>query len=67
MVHCCQWYWADLTPIKYGGAAKEGERMSTRAMSVGEGQGVSLEVIRRGYIEVTWRESGVSIGSHGEE
>ena len=31
---------------------------------VGEGQGVSLEVIRRGYIYMTWREAGVAAPGH---
>ena len=33
---------------------------------MGEGQGISLEVIVRGYGEVTWREMGGDVGSRGE-
>ena len=48
-VHCCQRWWVTLTPSGSGGAVKEGESMSVRERLVGEGQGVSLEKIRRGY------------------
>ena len=53
--HCCEWWWVTLTPSGAGGAVKEGESMSARARVVGEDRGISLEKIRRGYGDMTWR------------
>ena len=37
-----------------GGVVKEGEIMRAQARLVGEGQGIWLEKLRRGYGEMTW-------------
>ena len=55
-----------MEPSGAGGAAKEGESGSARTRAVGEGPGDSIDE-RRGYGDVTWREAGGDVGSHGEE
>ena len=64
-VHCRRRWQATFEPIGDGGAAKEGESGSARTRAVGEGLGDLLEG-RRGYGDVTWREAGGNISSHGE-
>ena len=54
-VHCCQQWWVTLNLSGAGGVVKEGEIMRVQARLVGEGQGIWLEKIRRGYGEMTWR------------
>ena len=44
-----------MNPSGAGGAVKEGERISAQARLVGEGWGISLDKIRRGYGDMTWR------------
>ena len=41
---------------------KEREIISKRSRAVGEGQGVFMEGIRWGYINVTWGETGWDAG-----
>ena len=52
-VHCCLQCRAALEARRAGGAAKEGVSRIARARVVGGGQGVSLEGIRSGYVDVT--------------
>ena len=54
-VNCCQQWWVTLNLSGAVGVVKEGERMRAQARLVGEGQGILLEKIRRGYGEITWR------------
>ena len=48
------------------GAAKEGESRSAQSKLVGEGQGVSLEVIRRVYVDVNEKGKRLVLGHVGK-
>ena len=64
-VHCRQ-RWREISePSGAGGAAKEVERGNAQKRAVGEGLGDSLEE-RRGYGDVTWRETGGTSGHVGK-